>query len=137
MILHALSFSGGKRHDRKIVEHAFAQAIFCCLFGDNSNCCLCTEMLDMPGEQPSCYLPICTDLVGYSCLRIPNGDVRDVFVGRCGQKIIPPILQTLASFGAKRCHASKYFSVVCLKNLYFSREYIFILYNKENIYIYI
>lgn len=81
---------------------------------------------------------VCTDLIGYSCLRIPNGDVRDVFVGRCGQKIIPSILQTLASFGGKRCHASKYFSVVCLKNLYFSREYIFILYKqREYIYTYI
>jgi hypothetical protein len=55
---------------------------------------------------------LCADLTNPSCLRIPNGDVKEIFVGRCGQKITPDFLQPLARYEGKRCYASKYYTTL-------------------------
>lgn len=52
----------------------------------------------------------CIDLVAAPCIRMLNHgakDVRDILVGRCGQKVDPAKMAILTEFNRKRCN-SKY-----------------------------
>lgn len=79
------------------------------------------------GGYPRCGLCIanngvanCIELVAAPCIRILNHgaeDVRDIFVGRCGQKVDPAKMAILTKFNGKRCN-SKYCTALYPKNLY-------------------
>lgn len=77
------------------------------------------------GGYPRCGLCIanngvanCIELVVAPCIRILNHgaeDVRDILVGRCGQKVDPAKMAILTKFNGKRCNCT---ALLCSQRIF-------------------